>query len=365
MYPDADGFLYPKIDNEKCVNCNKCKAICPVQPRAVTGLSGNPIVYAAYALDHDIVEHSSSGGVFSILSTYVINNGGVVFGAAFDTPDIVHHIAIKDLKSLPKLRGSKYVQSEIKYSYQDVERELRQNRLVLFSGMPCQVAGLRHYLQIEYKNLICIDTICHSVPSPKVWKYFINETESHTHSKICSVNFRDKRDSWENYCLSFQLANGKECIFRKNNNPYMNAFISGLSIRPSCSQCIFKGINHQSDITLGDYWNVCNVQREAYNTRGTSLVIINTPRGISMLNLLRSALMLYPTSLNIALSFNPAYSKPSKLHPRRKLFFSNLDSLGAYQCIKVCLSPTKEEKMRAAIKQLAHRISKIIVKKHS
>lgn len=351
MLPDTEGFSHPQIDPKKCVDCRKCVAVCPTLPGAVSGFEAEPAVYAAHSADPNVVEYSSSGGVFSVLAEHVIQMGGVVFGAAFDTPDSVHHIAVRDMKSLCKLRGSKYVQSEIGLSYQEAEHELQQNKTVLFSGTPCQIAGLRHYLQREYDNLICIDIICHSIPSPKVWKAFVGETSVRANAEIRSANFRDKRDSWENYCLSFQLADGEEYVLKGGRNLYMQAFIGGLSTRPSCSQCTFKGKNRESDITLGDYWGVRFVQKEAYNARGTSLVIVNTAKGRTMLDLLHAQLVLHPTSMDTALPPNPAYFRPSVSHPRRTRFFSELDSMGVYHSMEALLPPTKKEKFIVAVKR--------------
>lgn len=350
MLPDTEGFPHPQIDQDKCVDCRKCVAVCPVQHDAAKGYETEPSVYAAYATDKNIVEHSSSGGVFFVLAEHVIQMGGVVFGAAFDTPTTVHHIAVRDEKSLCKLRGSKYVQSEIGLTYREAEIELHKNKTVLFSGTPCQISGLRHYLRREYDNLICIDIICHSIPSPKAWKAFVDETSVSVNSNISSVNFRDKRDNWENYCLSFQLENGKEYVLKGDKNLYMQAFIGGLSTRQCCSQCTFKGKNHESDITLGDYWGVRFVQNEAYNARGTSLVIVNTEKGRAMLDLIRDRLVLHPSSMDMALPPNPAYSKPSVQHPRRALFFTDLDSVGVYHSIETSLPPTKKEKFILAVR---------------
>ncbi len=351
MLPDDEGFLHPKINNQKCVNCCKCIAACPVQPGDSGSFTGEPAVYAGYAADASIVESSSSGGVFSLLAQGVIQSGGVVFGAVFDTVNTVRHIAVKDIASLCKLRGSKYVQSEIGLSYQEAERELRMNKTVLFSGTPCQIAGLRRYLRSEYSNLICVDIICHSVPSPKVWNAFIEETSARADAKVCSVNFRDKRCSWENYCLSFRLENGEEYIFNGKQNLYMQAFIGGLSARPSCGSCAFKGKRHESDITLGDYWGVQFVQKEAYNARGTSLVIVNTEKGNAILNQLRSKIVLFPASMDTALPPNPAYFKSSVPHPRRNKFFSEIDSAGVYHSIENCLSLTWKEKCILAVRR--------------
>lgn len=351
MLPDIEGFLHPQIDIQKCVDCRKCVTVCPAQLGSVNGFKTEPATYAVYSAEHDTVECSSSGGFFSVLAKYIIQMGGVVFGAAFDTPTAVHHISVRDIKSLYKLRGSKYVQSEIGLSYQEAEHELQQNKLVLFSGTPCQIAGLNHYLQREYDNLICVDIICHSIPSPKVWKAFVEETSIRSNSKISSVNFRDKRISWEEYCLSFQLEDGNECILGGDQNLYMQAFIGGLSTRPACYQCAFKGNNRESDITLGDFWGVSHIQKEAYNTRGTSLVIVNSKKGNAILNQIQSKLVIFPASMDSALHSNPAYSKSSMPHPHRARFFSQLDSMGVYYCIETSMLPTKMEKIVLAIKR--------------
>lgn len=351
MLPDAEGFLHPQIDCEKCVDCRKCISVCPIQSKEIAGLFCEQKAFAGHSIDSSIVEHSSSGGVFSVLAEYVIQRGGVVFGASFDGPELVRHVAVRDKESLEKLRGSKYVQSIIGCSYQEAKYELDQGKLVLFSGTPCQIAGLRHFLQREYDNLLCVDIICHSIPSPKVWKAFVEKTAAYADSKITSANFRDKRDSWESYCLSFQFEDGNERILNKEQNLYMHAFIGGLSTRPSCYQCAFKGDQRESDLTLGDFWGVNYVQKEAYHSRGTSLVIVNTKKGEEALNQISSQLELIPTLMNTALLSNPAYYKPAVPHPRRARFFSEMNNEDIFSCIETLLQPTKKEKFTRIIKR--------------
>lgn len=353
MCPDIEGFLYPKIDYGKCMNCHKCINTCPTRPESSVNIVSEPKAYAAYSTNDNIVEHSSSGGVFSVLAEYVIQNGGIVFGAAFESPDTVRHIAVRECEELERLRRSKYVQSEIGQCYQDVEFELKQQKIVLFSGTPCQIAGLRHYLQRDYNNLLCVDIICHSVPSPKIWRDFLKETSIKGNSKVVSVNFRDKRNDWENYCLSFQLEDGNEYILKGEKNIYMKAFIEGLSNRPSCYHCVFKGNHRESDITLGDYWGVKDVQPEVYNGRGTSIVIANTAKGNALLNNINCNLVIRPALIDMALLNNSAYFRASKAHLRRKKFWleQSKTNVGAYDSIEKMLSPTKLEKFILSMKK--------------
>lgn len=267
MEADGEGFLYPRIDEAVCISCNRCSTVCPVLSRSSKTPLDAPRAYAAHNLDKNIVGSSSSGGVFTALAQNVLEEGGVVYGAAFRENFSVAHCRVETADQLPVFRGSKYAQSDVALSYRQVCDDLNAGRKVLFSGTPCQVAGLRSFLGKDYSDLLCVDIICHSVPSPKVWQEYLRELQVKAGEKIASASFRDKREGWEGYYLRVGFADGREDLRRGNDNYYMKAFIQGLSTRPSCYNCSFKGQNRGSDITLGDFGVLRMFARKHFMTR--------------------------------------------------------------------------------------------------
>lgn len=351
MVPDQKGFLFPHIDETSCVDCGLCSAACPVLSFHSTSGPQYPSAYAAHNRNSEIVEHSSSGGVFSALAEKTITQGGVVYGAEFQAGQHVAHSRIDSIEYLNRLRGSKYVQSSIGDCYALAKRDLHSGKKVLFSGTPCQIAGLKQYLGQEYDNLLCVDTICHSVPSPMVWQEYLRQLADQEQQVISHVNFRDKRVSWKKYCLCVTMSSGKEVLYSCGSNQYMRAFIQGLSTRESCYNCPFKGQNRGSDITLGDFWGVEATNPHEFYERGTSLILVQSEKGEIALSAVSSELDLCQVDAQTALQGNPAYMLPAKPHPRRALFFARLHQTNFDDLVNELLLPSKKEVAVQKIKQ--------------
>ncbi len=280
MTRDKMGFLYPQIDNERCMDCKLCEKICPVIHFPSLKIDDPPKTYAARYIDGEIRIASSSGGLFMLLSRYIILQGGVVFGASFDeTFHKVEHIAVESISELCKIQGSKYVQSEMGHSYKVVEEYLKQDKPVLFSGTGCQIAGLKAYLSKDYDNLYLIDVVCHGVPAPEVWDDYLSFLEKKYRGKIKNISFRDKRNGWKNYSLVITFENGKTYSADRVKDPYMYGFLHDIFTRPSCSQCSFKGLERISDITLGDLWGAESIAPDLDDNKGTSLVMVSSEKG--------------------------------------------------------------------------------------
>ena len=349
MEADMEGFLHPKIDTDLCVDCKRCQNVCPVL--SAKRMEQMPVrSFAAHSKDADIVHNSSSGGVFTLFGREILNRGGVVIGAAFDGPDHVRHIVAQNEAELCRLRGSKYVQSDIGTIYQQVKQFLKEDRCVLFSGMPCQVAGLKMYLGRDYEKLICIDTICHSAPSPKVWNQFLLETERAAGSPVIRANFREKQNGWEKYFLRLDLENSEMIRYSGAENWYMQAFIQGMSTRKSCYSCKFKGENHFSDLTLGDFWGVRFANPECLNEDGTSLVLLHTPKGQKFFELFQNDAVIQEVDFEKAIEANPAYNSPSEPHRSRSSFFKNLGTIPISEMVPQYLVPTKKERVLGYIR---------------
>ena len=204
MQEDEEGFLYPVIEEEKCIHCHKCEKVCP--GRITKQIHTNTETFVGYCIDEEIRKQSSSGGIFSVVAEWIIQQKGVVFGAAFDDNFEVHHIAIETKAELEKLRGSKYVQSRLENVFLQVKQYLEMKRIVLFTGTACQIAGLKNYLNTEDENLYTIDVLCHGVPSPKIWRIYLDEKQKQYHSSIEQYEFRNKENGWKNYYINILFA---------------------------------------------------------------------------------------------------------------------------------------------------------------
>ena len=274
MTADSEGFKYPLADPNVCISCGKCEQVCPM---GESKTDYQKVAYAVRVPQYESV--SSSGGVFSALAERTISDGGVVFGAAFDENLKLHHIKVNNPAMLGHLRGSKYVQSDMTGVYQQVKDELSDGRKVLFSGTPCQVAGLKKFLNKDYPELYTIDLACHGVPSPEVWSRYIREKGDN----LIYVNFRDKSTGWRKYQIAYTYKNRIEKV-RFDKDPYMQLFLQNISLRPSCYDCSFRNGGNCSDITLGDFWSIADACPELNDGKGVSVVIVNTPKGQALIN---------------------------------------------------------------------------------
>lgn len=342
MLPDDQGFLRPKVSTDCCIGCGLCKNICPVlNPPAV---SADTKSFAAYALDKTLLENSSSGAIFPLLAKHVLSNGGIVFGAAFDKQFVVRHIGIETLDDLPKLCSSKYVQSEIGETYSEAKAALKAGRTVYFSGTPCQVAGLKSYLRREYENLITQDVVCHSTPSPQIWKNYKRLLEKTYNGKITSFSFRYKKNGWEGYYIRAVFDNGSEYLRKAAEDPYQQGFIKGLYSRPSCYSCRFKGIQRTSDITLADFWGVRNIMPEAYEPNGTSIVLLHSKKAENLFQKIAPEIRTFSAEANTLLTFNQAAYAPVKKPKRCKQFYKSYKKTEFGQLVEICCKETLLEK---------------------
>ena len=265
---------------------------------------------------------SSSGGVFFSLAKKILTDGGIVFGACFDDDFKVKHTYIQQIEDIKTMQGSKYLQSIIGDSYRQIEDFLRTRKKVLFSGTPCQIAGLKQFLQKEYETLYTVDLVCHGVPSPKVWQQYLKETVNP--DDIKSINFRDKRYSWQTYHVTIFDKIGRKLFTEPySKNSYMRGFIENLYLRPSCYQCVAKQFKSGSDITIGDFWGIQNFYPDFNDDKGVSVVFINTQKGIYLFDNLDITTI--ETDYEKAINANPMLEQSVKAHPKRKLFFQLFD----------------------------------------
>lgn len=307
MLEDKDGFSSPSVDSGKCVDCGLCLKVCPAIHADEMKQQPNS-VYAVQLKEKETLRKSSSGGVFSLIAEYVIAVGGIVFGAAWDESLQLHHIGVETIDALQKLRGSKYVHSDIGNTYIQVRDNLKLGRYVYYTGTPCQIAGLKLFLRKDYPNLITSDLVCHGTPSQKIFNLFVDKMEKEQNVKLIDYQFRDKKVfGWSCSSSSSSINNvtGKKKYhyYDQNMVGYFQAFIQGHITREDCYKCPFACPNRVSDITLADYWDISNHQPDFPNQReGVSLVIVNTAKGEKLLESLKDKVILRESSLNEALA---------------------------------------------------------------
>lgn len=351
MAPDKEGFLFPEIDTHRCIECGNCIASCPHFTRK--DRDRHPICYAAKARSNEIVKSSSSGGVFTLLCEYVIAQKGIVFGAAYNHQLCVSHIAVDNLGDIHRLRGSKYVQSDLGHAYCEVKQALSVNRLVLFSGTPCQIAGLRAYLKVSYSNLVTMEVICHGVPPAKLFDRLKNELEV-AHGKLEAISFRDKSLGWRHRVIAGWYSGRMKVIEEGSLADYFRAFLAGLSLRKSCEKCQFKSGRSGADITLGDFWGIENVAPELDDDDGVSAVILHTSKGQKIFESIdchRKSVRL--SDITIA---NPSYSEKRAYSKSRDVFMSQVYEKGISGAFSGCHVPCQ----RSLIGRLKIKILKLI-----
>lgn len=311
---DKYGFRYPIVNQSLCIQCNLCEKVCPFINQSQ---SSKPLItYAAINPNEGKRMKSSSGGIFIMLAEEIINEGGVVFGAQYDKKWEVQHGYTTIKEELSNFQGSKYIQSRIGNSYLQVKEFLKDGRKVLFTGTPCQIMGLKKYLQKEYNNLITVDIVCHGIPSPLIWRTYLNSIISKkniSYKEITDISFRAKIDGWKNY--SFVLWNknntmtNNKILYKENvsKNLYMNLYTKDLCLRPSCYNCPAKCGKSLSDITLADYWGINHYYPQFDDDKGTSLVLIHSEKGEIIFKKIKAQII--ETSYNKALIGNPFIEK--------------------------------------------------------
>jgi len=355
MIEDNEGFFYPKVDDVKCIKCGLCEKVCPIINNKER--VNNTEAYACINNNEDIRNESSSGGIFTLLSESIINNGGVVFGAGFDEElDLVHSYTDK-IEGLAKFRGSKYLQSKIGDTYQQTKEFLDKGIMVLFSGTPCQIDGLLSYLRKEYDNLICVDIICHGVPSPKVFKMYRTELEKKYGATTRKITFRSKEHSWRQYSVLFSFNNNTNYSTKMNQNIFMRGFLQDLYLRPSCYNCKSKTLNRLSDLTIADFWGVENIVPEIDDDKGTSLVLVNSDKGKKVFQKLQGKMIMKQVDCGQAIKYNSSAIKSVNLNTKREKFFKALDC----QSCEISELINKYTKISFA-KKVYHKITGILSK---
>lgn len=344
MQYDKEGFWYPSVNADICIKCNLCVKVCPYNETSFkVNTIDKSLAFAAINKDYNVRYTSTSGGIFSNISDYIFDNDGVVFGVELDDSGIVKHSVAINREERERFKGSKYVQSDIQKSYIKVKEYLNNNKLVLFTGTPCQVAGLYSYLGEDYDNLITCDIVCHGVPSPKIFNDYYNLMKKKYKSSIISLNFRDKSNGWKTATLKITFNKGKEYSEICNRDKYYRLFFSHRILRPSCHQCRFTKLDRESDISIGDFWGIENCKPHMFDNKGTSLVLLNTRKGMKLFDNIKEKIIFEKSTLEDVMQ--PNLKKPTSISNDRKKFFDDYEKKGFKYVLDVYTAVSLKERI--------------------
>ncbi len=332
MQPDAEGFLYPKIDPARCIDCRRCIAACPLIRQGNCKETAPPRFFVARHKSADVLWRSTSGGAFTAVSDAILRQGSVVYGVDYDQEFHVLHQRAETPEQRDRMRISKYVQSDLRDSFAKIKIDLETGRKVLFSGTPCQAAGLRGFMGNGplLSGLFICDIICHSIPSPLIWAEYKRLLERENGGRLASVQFRSKKDGWsrENSNKGFLFSTENKPEIQEDDRFYNLFFKSGAITRPACSQCRFTDVQRASDITIADYWGIESYSPEWFDPLGVSLVMVNSPQGKLLFEAASQDMLVQERPKEEALNEQKRLREPSALPAGRSQFWQDFQNYG-------------------------------------
>jgi len=364
MKPDIDGFIYPTIKDNLCVECGLCKTVCAFQNEPV--IDKKPLAtFASINKEQSILRYSASGGVFTALASIVFEKNGVVFGCALNSDMVPEHICVDNLTDMRRLQGSKYVQSSINTTYTDVKKYLKEGRWLLFTGTPCQIAGLKSYLGKDYYNLITADLVCHGVPSAAFFKGYIKLLEEKLQGKVIDFKFRDKSKGWGKLGKVVYEKNG---VVRKKFIPpyssyYYSYFLKGDISRENCYECKYASGSRQGDFTMGDYWGIEKAHPEIITENGVSVLLINSKKGMEMIGQLQKFLTLTESTFEQAKVQNGQLRQPTAKSERREGILKTWREGGYHAIADEYYKLNKKQLMVLRLKMMIPQSAKKSIKK--
>ena len=322
MTEDNEGFWYPLVDKDRCVECNLCETVCPILHASEVDENRNQRGFIVANKDTEILHQSTSGGAFTAIGEYVIGRGGIVYGVEMSDDFHVRHTAVCQSEELCRFRNSKYVQSDVGRTFAEVRAWLETGRLVCFSGTPCQIEGLLNYLCRKYDNLILVDVVCRAVPSPGVWRRYVRFLQKQ-HGKIQSIRFRDKTLGYQFSTMQITMEEGKVIRNGIESDTWLRMFFSGMIIRPSCACCKFRKRYRRSDITIWDCFNVSDITDTIDEKAGATRVLIHTDKGIKLFNEIQDQFHYIEVKPDILVEGMRELSVSPELHRQRDNFFKD------------------------------------------
>lgn len=327
---DNEGFWYPQVNKELCVDCGLCDKVCPIQNKAnQVERYSEPNVFAAYTKDEAIRLDSTSGGIHSMLAMKMYEKNAYVGGAVYNPDHTCSQIVDNNPERLPEIRSSKYLQSNAEGVYKEICGLLKEGKNVFFCGCPCQIHALYNFLGKEYENLVTCDFICRGVNSPKVFLKYMEMLERQFGAKATEIKFKNKKWGWHNFSMRVNFENGKEyCKDRYHDLFFIGYLQAGNFTRPSCYECLFKGFPQKADITLADFWGIEKLDKTMDQDMGTSLVMVNSDKGQTLFDSIKEQIVWQQFTIDDAKAGNPAMvTSLSCSKPNRAVFFKDLDKM--------------------------------------
>lgn len=352
MEKDDEGFLYPVRCGDKCIHCGLCDSVCGFE---LEKSSNKQLAYGVKNKNDQQREASRSGAAFMAFAELILRQHATVYGAVMEADFSVKHIRIEAEKDLSRMQKAKYVQSDLQGIYPLVEQDLLQQRSVLFSGTPCQISGLKHYIRekhISDEKLYTCDLICHGVPSPKIWSKYLEYIKQKYHRKIVDAQFRDKEFGWDSHCESFMLEGKKKKVVTRE---YTELFYQHIMFRPSCANCQFANVNRIGDVTLGDFWGIEKHDSSFNDNRGVSLIFVNTKKGKQIFDEVKEGLIYFECNPQNCLQ--PTLQRPSKESPKREDFWKDCEMLSFEKLLsKYAIPSEKSARLKYKIKKYLYKL---------
>ena len=371
MEYDKEGFIYPRVEQDVCVGCGKCTDACHIlsrtsgyeKPQLIYGdfeRSGNGAEnitwYAAMNRDNKVRDESSSGGIFPALADEILRRDGLVCGACLDADTLsVNHVLTGDPEIIRKMRGSKYIQSRTDGIYGRIKDALEKGKTVLFTGTPCQISALRKSLEgTDTERLYAVDLFCHGVSSTELFRHYIKELFDN--DRIKDIRFRDKSESWERYVMRIEHGGHKVYSAPFKKDPFLSAFITGLSLRPSCYQCSAKGFPRKSDISLGDFWMAGRIFPDMNDHKGLSLVAVHTDKGRRLFEDIKGSLEIREIPKHKISEYYSMSGTPTEKPDNRDEFFRITEEKGIVKAASSCVRFSVKERVREMLRNTAIRM---------
>lgn len=361
MVEDEEGFLYPVVDKEKCVNCGLCSKVCPWLNEIKNKESFAPICYAVKNKDKNVQKISSSGGAFGVFANVILEQNGYVCASIMNDSFIVSHSITDNKKDLVKMYGSKYVISDLKDNFLTIRKLLNENKKVLFCGVPCQVNALLNFLPKNYENLYTIEIICHGVPSQKLFSKYIEYLEKKDNCKVLKYEFRNKKAAyWGTFKSLATIEKNRKKYDKKINadfDKYYNNFLEANCYRESCYVCKYAKKERNADITIGDFWGIEHIKPNFIDKNGVSEIIINTKKGKMLFEIVENNIEYEMVNFSEVIKYNKQLESPSKRLKTRNDFYQNIDGDDYFKNVSV------NKNIKSYLKMIIPSSLKIYIKK--